>query len=331
MKLKHYIITFFALLILQQANAQLLTVKGQLNTRDSLRIILSDWKKRDTVNTVNGSFQFQRSTNGDLLQLRIYDLTQKRSGQREFFATAGTVIIRPDTSLILSDSTQQKLYEAFNKSYQQAKFNQSQPATARSFVLANTHNVVGAFVLSRYLYNMPNAVEIDSIASLFTPEVKRISYPLEYLKKWIGSRLSLYPGHIPPAIVSKDMDGKAFNSADLKGKYAVIDFWGTWCMPCVSGIPQMKVYHDKYKQDIQFVSIASHDQETRWRNMVRDKGMDWTQLFDTPKYDLARAYSVEDFPTKVIIDPQGKVVNVYRGENAAFYQKLDELIKGTKP
>lgn len=124
-------------------------------------------------------------------------------------------------------------------------------------------------------------------------------------------------------------DKKLFDLASLRGKYVVLDFWGTWCGPCISGMPKMKEYLDKYKGKMEIVGIAQEsDDGTGWRNFLdKNKDYQWHQVLSRPDEDYILKYNVAGFPTKIIVDPQGRIVQRFVGEDDAIYKKLDELLK----
>ena len=130
-------------------------------------------------------------------------------------------------------------------------------------------------------------------------------------------------GHLAPNII----DGNTFNLSDLKGKHVILDFWGTWCGPCIEGFPKMRTYYNKYRTKVEFVGIACNDKKSVWEEFVRKEGLQWTQLLNTPEKDYAKLYNIRGYPTKIIIDKEGRIVKIYEGESQEFYDKLDRLMQ----
>lgn len=152
---------------------------------------------------------------------------------------------------------------------------------------------------------------------------------IEVVKRIEGLRATAI-GKLAPEIISTNTySGKPFDLSSLRGKYTVVDFWGTWCMPCVEGMPMMKEYLEKYKDKMNIVGIAQEsDDGTMWKKfLAKQTGYNWYQILNRPDNDFVLKYSVAGYPTKIIIDPEGKIVARFVGEDDAIYNKLDELLK----
>lgn len=143
---------------------------------------------------------------------------------------------------------------------------------------------------------------------------------------------SVSPGAEAPVFSGTTFKKEPFNLQDLRGKYVVLDFWGSWCGPCMSGIPDMKKYQKKYINKVQFVSIACRDDSARWAKTITENNMDWIHIFNNGegKNNLPKVYGIEGYPTKIIIGPDGKIVQSFLGETDEFYKKLDELFGNKK-
>lgn len=139
------------------------------------------------------------------------------------------------------------------------------------------------------------------------------------------------PGSPAPDFTLKTADDKNFTLSSLRGKYVVLDFWGSWCGWCIKGIPKMKRYYDRYKSKLEIVGIDCNDTPERWLAAVEEHRLPWINVYD-PKdvpaaEDISVEYAVSGYPTKVIIGPDGLIIGKYAGEGPDFYEALHKTIQ----
>lgn len=119
---------------------------------------------------------------------------------------------------------------------------------------------------------------------------------------------------IAPAIKGNDMiTNLPFSLEKLLGKYVLVDFWGSWCGPCIKAIPELKNMYKLYKNSIEFISVAHDKPEDldKLKQLIHKYNMTWHHLYDNMKPDksiIAKEYKVQEYPTSILIDPKGKVV-----------------------
>ena len=128
-----------------------------------------------------------------------------------------------------------------------------------------------------------------------------------------------------PAFTLNDINGKPLALASLRGKYVILDFWGSWCIWCIKGFPQMKEYYAKYPGKFEILGIDCNDTEDKWRAAVTKNELPWLHVYCPNDATLLKDYGITGFPTKIIIGPDGKIVKTIVGEDPAFYTLLDEL------
>lgn len=124
-----------------------------------------------------------------------------------------------------------------------------------------------------------------------------------------------------------NLQGATTKLSSLRGKYVVIDFWGSWCIWCIRGIPAMKEAYAKHKDKMEILGVDCNDSEEKWKEAVAEHSLPWLQVRcpDDKLQALSNQYNIEGFPTKIVIDPEGKLVKVVVGEDPAFYTFLDGL------
>ncbi len=123
--------------------------------------------------------------------------------------------------------------------------------------------------------------------------------------------LKLRVGAEFPDFQAKDINGKTLSLDQFKNKIVLIDFWATWCPPCVEEIPNIiktyKKYHDK---GFEIIGISLDQNKNRFLKFIKDNGMTWRQYFDGKRgqNELARKYSVDSIPTTFLLDTNGKII-----------------------
>lgn len=131
-----------------------------------------------------------------------------------------------------------------------------------------------------------------------------------------------------PDFTLKDINGKDFTLSSLRGnKYVVLDFWGSWCGWCIKGMPDMKKYYEKYKNKLEIVGIDCNDTEDSWKAAVETHALPWIHVRNAGDPDISVMYAIEGYPTKIVLDKEGKIAKVVVGEDPEFYKYLDSLLK----
>jgi len=124
----------------------------------------------------------------------------------------------------------------------------------------------------------------------------------------------------------EDINGKPLSLSSLRGKYVVLDFWGSWCGWCIKGFPEMKKYYEKYKDKMEILGIDCNDTPEKWKKSVADNELPWLHVYNKKnENDVTKQFGITGYPTKIIIDPQGRIARSIIGESPAFYTYLDEL------
>lgn len=139
---------------------------------------------------------------------------------------------------------------------------------------------------------------------------------------------SIAEGSLAPDFTLKDLNGNGFKLSSLyhKGKYVIVDFWGSWCTWCIKGFPKMKEYYTKYKDRMEIVSVDCSDKADKWKGAVQKHALPWQQV-RSEDGTTEVIFGVKGYPHKIIISPEGKVLKIMTGENDDFYHLLDKTLK----
>lgn len=222
-----------------------------------------------------------------------------------------------------SDSLRQAFSDAMAPLYEERKQAQL------SYIKANPDSEVSAVIAGQMaMKDIKEAVALlgqkaqnGRTAHLYKQTLKRIEE--QELKERQSKEMEGKPA---PDFSLPDLNGKNVALKDFRGKYVIVDFWGSWCGWCIKGIPDMKKYYEKYKDKMEILSVDCRDTEKKWREAVAKHNLTWTNVRCDENCDLPKVYNVLGYPTKCIVDPEGKLVKTIVGEDPAFYTLLDELL-----
>lgn len=158
---------------------------------------------------------------------------------------------------------------------------------------------------------------------------------LKYIKNY-KKRYGIYPGAYVLNIESVDINTKrVFNLRKLQNKYILLDFWGSWCKPCLASIPELVKFSKLYDSSIlSIVSIAEDSLSNLilLKRLINKNNMQWTHLFEEIRggnsKGIAFKFKVYSYPTQILINPEGKIIFRSDGENKLNGSSLKNLIRG---
>lgn len=130
---------------------------------------------------------------------------------------------------------------------------------------------------------------------------------------------------VPPFTITT-IDGKKISLKDLKGKYVLLDFWATWCPPCMAELPFVKEIRKKYSPEKLVIIGISLDRDLNKMNeVIKQKEMNWLHFYDRNN-EIGRLYRVDAIPVMVLIDKAGKLL--YQSDHQTNDQdKLPQLLE----
>lgn len=120
-------------------------------------------------------------------------------------------------------------------------------------------------------------------------------------------------GAAPFPIATNDLKGQPISLAKYKGKVVLLDFWATWCGPCVAGLPELKSAYNKYHaQGFEVVGISLDEEKGALTSFIKKNKMPWPQIFDGKGWDskVSNDYGVRAIPFLLLIGRDGKIAAV---------------------
>ena len=254
----------------------------------------------------------------DLMQMieSFYDLNALMA---EIQQDAMNRLRKGEDRAVLAAEVEGKLNELMAKSDEKAI----------GYIKAHADNDVSAIVLTR-IYDYKAAKEALGLISDKVRNgrcrnfVKAMKQRAEMMEREEAGKLK--EGDIAPDFTLKSINGKNISLSSLRGKYVMLDFWGSWCGWCIKGIPDMKACYAKHKAKLEILGIDCNDPADRWKNAVAKHQLPWLNVRADEGSDIFTKYAIQGFPTKIILSPEGKVVKVFVGEDPQMYKFIDELL-----
>ena len=137
---------------------------------------------------------------------------------------------------------------------------------------------------------------------------------LAIFAKYLYQQPKYINGEIAPNFNMEMIDGQNLNLSDFKGKFVLLDFWGSWCGPCRAENPKLVDLYQKYKsKDFEILSVGIETKKERWLAAIKKDGMVWPSHFSDFKRfnsEAAKLYGIREIPTKFLIDKDGMIIGV---------------------
>lgn len=142
--------------------------------------------------------------------------------------------------------------------------------------------------------------------------------------KGLIKKMSLHGKPLPIKFTA--VDGREVDLTNMKGKVVLVDFWATWCGPCVAELPHVKEAYEKFnKKGFEIVGISFDSDKKALEKFVKENGTAWPQYFDGAAWGnkFGREYGINSIPTMWLVDKEGKVADLNaRGDLADKVEKL---------
>lgn len=208
---------------------------------------------------------------------------------------------------------------------------QKRDALRKSYIAEHSASFVSMYLLSS-MYGDYTPGEFEQAYNRLGDAYKRTFYG-KYASAKIESGKATALGRVPPDFTKKDMNGQPFTLSSLRGKYVLVDFWGSWCGPCRSSHPHMKALYAKYKsKGLEIVGVADEKSsdmgmnEKNWKKAIQTDGIPWVHVMNNygkETNDLVQTYGVSGFPTKFLLDKEGKILFKLVGAGEEGDKELD--------
>lgn len=209
-------------------------------------------------------------------------------------------------------------------------FQDSMFAIQERFIKAHPQSIVSAYLLNGYYGSRQSAEKRLQLLQGLDTAIQH-SYYGEKVADQIHWDTLGFLGHKAMAFTGNSlMDGKKITLSDYKGKYVLLDFWASWCVPCRASNPHLREIWNKYKnKNFQIIGIGDNDQnpDKLKAAIEKDKVGDWPNILRGmgTDQDLDKFYSIQEIPTKILINPDGMIILRCEENTTSLDQKLAEV------
>jgi peroxiredoxin len=137
------------------------------------------------------------------------------------------------------------------------------------------------------------------------------------LKTIVGQNIGTEIGDKAPEIRLPSLAGDTIALSSLKGKMVLIDFWATWCAPCVKEQPELSKLYNKFKNSdfskgkgFEIFGVSLDSKKANWESVINKYGVSWIQVSDLKFWSspVAKLYNIQELPFNVLIDGNGIIL-----------------------
>lgn len=192
----------------------------------------------------------------------------------------------------------------------------------RNFVDSAKNNYGVAYFIKDFMIQNAPFDTVQAAYDALTDRVKQSAPGLE-LKNAVEALASVSIGGTAPDITLATPEGTELSMSSLRGHYVLLDFWASWCGPCLREVPNVKAIYEKYHdKGFEIFGVSLDETAGPWKAAIKKNDMNWHHVSSLKGWEcpVAKQYNVTGIPRMYIIDPEGKIIaQDLRGEELANF------------
>lgn len=287
---------------------------------DSSRIVYlfcelpNNEKVRQSFVLENGSIKVNLDSTGFRISgTKQNDILQKYTDEKAALYKQAEIIYKSNTAENMSADAKKSLNSKMDS------INKKDIENDIRYSTDNVNSIVGTHIFTSSFYAM-SIDEKEKVTKLMNAETKKIARIAEIISA-IDTEKATAKGQPYTDIKLPTIAGDSLSLSDLVGKtdYVLVDFWASWCGPCIQSLPELKAFYAKYHgKKLEIIAVSLDDDELAWKNMIKEKELTWHHISDLQgwKSKGAKLYAVSSIPATILINKLG----VIEGRNLSIEQ-----------
>lgn len=366
--MKKTVLFLFVILSIYSCKNSTFTIQGTVENKalNGKTIFIREridrvWKTIDSTLIEDQKFAFKGTSDTAKIAYLVYEYPAGHKVRQAFVLENGNLTASIDTTgfMIIKGTNQNDLFqsyqddknafskksEAFYKLYKDSvktpeqesaiaketeKLNQEEASIDRKFATDHVNTLVGThvFMNSFYGFTISEKEAIIALMNADTKNVKRIQEIIADME--VEKKVAVGNNYIDIKLPGINGDSIALSGLVGKTDFVLVDFWASWCGPCMQFLPELQSFYAKHKgTSLEILGVSLDDNKEAWTSTVAAHKIAWKLVSDLKgwKCEGSRAYAVNSIPCTVLIDKSGKIA----GRNLSI-PEMEKLMsaKGTK-
>lgn len=151
----------------------------------------------------------------------------------------------------------------------------------------------------------------------------------QQLRQMVNGWQKIRPGADLVDFTGNGPDNQPIKLSDHRGKYLLIDFWGSWCGPCIAELPDLMKIYDRHRGKLDVLGVAISDNRENLKKAIAKYNLPWKNILNNeadPLQDLSLLFNIQAVPAKFLVSPEGKFIGPVIAEDESLEVVLERMI-----